>query len=255
MRDRIGVVAKGTFLEAVRDRVLLVSAAFAIGMMLFSRVLGWLSLEDTLKMIQDFSLSGLNVLALLLAMLVGAQSLAREVERRTIYTVLSRDCTRTEFVLGKFAGLAAVFWTVLLIAASLMSLWFVVWGGKVGEAVVAAVLGILCESLVLTSVALLLGALANPSIAAVGTLAFYLAGHSTEALRDLTESGRTAEFGDAFVVLYRVIPNLEDVNFINHTTSGRPVAWGHFALGAGIMLLWTGVFLTGATYLFRRRQF
>lgn len=255
MRDRVAVVARATFLEAVRDRVLLVSAAFAIGMMLFSRVLGWLSLEDTLKMIQDFSLSGLQVLGLLLAMLVGAQSLAREVERRTIYTVLSRDCTRTEFVLGKFVGLVAVFWTVLLIAASLMSLWFVVWGGALGEAVVAAVLGILCEALVLTSVALLLGALANPSIAAVGTLAFYLAAHSTEALRDLTEGGRSPEFEGVFHLLYRLIPNLEDVNFINHTTSGRPVEWGHFALGAGIMCVWTAVFLAGATYLFRRRQF
>jgi ABC-type transport system involved in multi-copper enzyme maturation permease subunit len=249
------VVAKATFLEAVRDRVLLVSVAFAVGMMLFSRVLGWLSLEDTLKMVQDFSLSGLSVLALLLAMLVGAQSLAREVERRTIYTVLSRDCTRTEFVLGKFAGLVAVFWLVLLGGAVFQALWVTVWGGSVGGALVAATLGILCETLVLTAVALLLGALANPAIASVGTLAFYLCGHATEALRELASKDGGTDLAGVFEVIYRVVPNLENVNFINHTTSGRPVEWASLGLGALTMGVWSAVFLAGATYLFRRRQF
>lgn len=255
MRDRIAVVARATFLEAVRDRVLFVAVAFALGLALFSRVLGWLSIEDTLKMVQDFSLSGLNVLALLLAMLVGAQSLAREVERRTIYTVLSRDCTRTEFVLGKYAGLIAVFWTVILGAGAFVCVWVVVWGGQPGGAIAAALLGILCETLLLTAVALLLGALANPAIASVGTLAFYLTSHSTEALRDLTSNGRAPEFATTFQVLYRVVPNLEDVNFINATTSGRAVAWGDLGLGALAMAAWSAVFLAGAVLLFRRRQF
>jgi ABC-type transport system involved in multi-copper enzyme maturation permease subunit len=255
MRDRVGVVAKATFLEAIRDRVLLVSAAFALALVLFSRVLGWLSLEDTIKMVQDFSLSGLQILALLLAMLLGAQSLAREVERRTIYTVLSRDCTRTEFVLGKFVGLVAVTWSVLLVCAAFLAVCVVLWGGTVGEAIFAAVAGVLCEAFVLTAVALLLGALSNPAIASIGTLCFYGIGHMTEALRELTSEDRAPEFHQTFKVLYRIVPNLENVNFINHTTSGRPVDWGHLAFGAGSMAPWSVAFLAGATWLFGRRQF
>jgi hypothetical protein len=104
-------------------------------------------------------------------------------------------------------------------------------------------------------VALFLGALANPAIASVGTLAFYLCGHATEALRELTQGDRAPEFGAVFEVLYRVVPNLENVNFINHTTSGRPVDWGALGLGAGTMAIWSAVFLAGAAVLFRRRQF
>jgi ABC-type transport system involved in multi-copper enzyme maturation permease subunit len=255
MRDRVAVVAKATFLEAVRDRVLLVSVAFAIALMLFSRVLGWLSIEDTVKVVQDVGLSGLSVLAILLAMLVGAQSLAREVERRTIYTVLSRDCTRTEFVLGKFVGLVSVFWAALTAAAVFLGAWIAISGGAVGEAVLAAVAGILCETIVLTAVALFLGALANPAIAAIGTLAFYLAGHMTEALREMIANGRTPEMATLFEVLYRVVPNLETVNFINHTTSTRAVHWADLGVGALVMVGWAAAFLAGATLLFRRRQF
>ena len=74
------------------------SLPFAAVLILGSRVLGWLSIEDEMKMVKDFSLSGISVLVALLAMLVGASSIAREVERRTVYTVLSRDCGRGEFL-------------------------------------------------------------------------------------------------------------------------------------------------------------
>ena len=255
MRDRVAVVARATFLEAVRDRVLLVAFAFAIGMVLFSRVLGWLSLEDTVKMIQDFSLSGLQLLALLLAMLVGAGSVAREVERRTVYTVLSRDCGRAEFLLGKYGGLVAVSWTCVVAAAVFQCGWLLVWGGSLGEAMAAAVLGILCEVLVLNAAAIFLGALANPAIASVGPLCFYAAGHATEALRDLVRAQAGTGTAAVFEVLYRVIPNLENVNFINHTTSGKPVPWGMLGTGAASMAVWTAVLLGGAAMLFRRRQF
>lgn len=256
MRDRVTVVAKATYLEAVRDRVLLVSVAFAIALMLFSRVLGWLSIEDTIKVVQDVGLSGLHVLAILLAMLVGAQSLAREVERRTIYTVLTRDCTRTEFVLGKFAGLVTVSWTALAAAAAFLGVWIALSGGAPGTAVLAAVLGILAETIFLTAVALFLGALANPAIAAIGTLAFYVAGHSTTALFELTEKqGRAPDMAGVFRILHRVVPNLETVNFINHTTSGRPVVWSDLGVGTLVMCGWAAAFLAGATLLFRRRQF
>jgi ABC-type transport system involved in multi-copper enzyme maturation permease subunit len=106
--ERVLVVARGTFRESVRDRVLLVVLLFAVALVLFSRALGWISVEDELKMVQDFSLSGISLQSLFLCMLVGAGSLAREMERRTVYTVLTRSCGRTEFILGKFVGLVLV---------------------------------------------------------------------------------------------------------------------------------------------------
>jgi Cu-processing system permease protein len=255
MRDRIGVVARATFRESVRDRVLLVVLVFAAALVLGSRVLGWLSIEDEQKMVLDFSLTGIRCLTLLLAMLIGAGSLAREVERRTVYTVLSRDCGRGEFVLGKFGGLVAVFWACIVGMSAVLAAWVLVWGGAVGAPLAAATLGLLCEAVVMTSVALFLGALSAPALASSGTLAFFVVAHSTEALRDLTSDGRSPEYAGIFQVLYAVLPNLENVNFVNATTSGHAVAWTDLGLGALSSACWTAVFLAGAIALFRRRQF
>jgi len=255
MTARTAAIAVATFKEALRDRLLMLVVVFAIGLVLFSRVLGWLSVEDEVKMVQDFSLTGMSLLSLFLAMLVGASSLAREVERRTVYTVLTRTGTRTEFILGKFAGLVGVFWLCLLGAGLVLALWVMTWGGSVGEALVAAMIGLLLEAVVLTAVALFLGALAAPAIASVGTFAFYLIGHGTEALRELTDQGKNPDFAAAYALMYRVLPNLENVNFINATTSGRPVDWGALGAGALYVACWTSVLLAGAIVLFRKRQF
>ena len=257
MRDRVQVVASATFREAVRDRVLLIIVAFAAVMILGSRVLGWLSIEDEMKMTKDFSLSGISVLVALLAMLIGAGSIAREVERRTVYTVLSRDCGRGEFVLGKFVGLVAVFWACIAGMAAILFVWVAIWGGMaaIDVQMVAAVAGLAAEAVVVTAVSLFLGTLSAPALAAAGTLAFYLVGHSTEALRELTANGKNPDFAAFFRVLYHVIPNLENVNFINATTSGKPVEWAALGMGAASVACWAAVFLAGAVVLFRRRQF
>ncbi len=255
MRDRVVVVAHATFRESIRDRVLLIVLAFAAALILGSRVLGWLSIEDELKMIQDFSLVGIRYLVLLLAMLLGAGSIAREVERRTVYTVLSRDCGRGEFVVGKFAGLVAVFWTCVLGMSAVLVAWVLVWGGAPNSAMVAAVLGLGCEAVVLTAAAMFFGTLASPALASAATLAFHVVAHHTEALRQMTAEGRNPDFAAAYKALYPMLPNLENVNFINSTTSGRPVDWGMLGLGALSVACWSTVFLAAAGLLFRRRQF
>jgi ABC-type transport system involved in multi-copper enzyme maturation permease subunit len=255
MRDRVSVVASATFREAVRDRVLLIVLAFAAALILASRVLGWLSVEDEMKMVKDFSFTGISWLLALLAMLVGSSAIAREVERRTVYTVLSRDCGRGEFVMGKFAGLVAVFWACIVGMAAVAAGWVLAWHGGVDEKMLAAVLGLGCEAVELTAVSLFFGTLCAPALASSGTLAFYLVAHMTEAMRDLTADGKNPDFAAAYRVLYHVLPNLENVNLINGLTSNVPVDWAHLATGAASTACWSAAFLAGAVMLLRRRQF
>src|SRR6185503_10846270 len=99
--------------------------------------------------------------------------------------------------------------------------------------------------LLLVAVALFLGTLTAPAVAAVGTCGFALAAHSTEALRELTCDGRSPDFAALWVALYRMIPNLEDVNFINATSAGLPVHWSQLGLGGLAIALWSLFFLGG----------
>ena len=71
----------------------------------------------------------------------------------------------------------------------------------------------------------------------------------------VTADGKAPTFDAIYAVLYHLLPNLEDINFINATTSGLPVPWGDLGLGVVAMMCWTSAFLLGATILFGRREF
>jgi hypothetical protein len=69
-----------------------------------------------------------------------------------------------------------------------------------------------------------------------------------------SHTGRLAGSTELWAAVYRAMPNLEDVNFINATRAGLPVHWEQLGMGAAAMVLWSALFVGGATLLFARRE-
>ncbi len=101
----IGLVAVNVFRESVRDKVLYNLVAFAVLLMSASYLLGQLTAGQDVKIIKDLGLAAISVFGLLIAVFIGIGLVWKEVERRSIYGVLSKPIRRHEFVLGKYAGL------------------------------------------------------------------------------------------------------------------------------------------------------
>src|SRR5262245_36275096 len=102
----IRLVAWAVFRESVRDRVPLTIAGFGILLVFASYLISQLTAGQDLKIIKDLGLAALNILGLLIAVFIGIGLVAKEVERRSIYSLLSKPITREQFVLGKYFGLA-----------------------------------------------------------------------------------------------------------------------------------------------------
>src|SRR5215510_6087789 len=99
-------VAVNVFKESVRDKVLYNLVAFAVLLMSVSYLIGQLTAGQDVKIIKDLGLAAISVFGLLIAVFIGIGLVWKEVERKSIYSVLSKPITRSQFVLGKFAGLA-----------------------------------------------------------------------------------------------------------------------------------------------------
>ena len=100
-------IAKNTFREAIRDRILYGFLFFAVLLILFSVVLGQLSFNQQIRCTLDVGLAGISFFSVLIAIFLGITLLHKEIEKRTIYTVLSKPVSRATYLLGKFLGLAA----------------------------------------------------------------------------------------------------------------------------------------------------
>src|SRR4026209_1539935 len=101
----IGHVAVNVFKESVRDKVLYNLVVFAVLLMSASYLIGELTAGQDVKIIKDLGLASISVFGLLIAVFIGIGLVWKEVEKRSIYTLLSKPIRRQEFLLGKYFGL------------------------------------------------------------------------------------------------------------------------------------------------------
>ena len=100
MTSVVYLIAKNSFREIIRDRVLYGLFIFALVVIFLSLVLGNLSFNEQQKITIDFGLTGIELSSGILAIFIGAQLVFRELELRTLGTILVRPVTLAQFLLG-----------------------------------------------------------------------------------------------------------------------------------------------------------
>ncbi len=103
---RIAHIASNTFREAVRDRVLYNLIAFALLLSGAAILVGQISIEIERLVVINLGLTAVSLFGVVIAIFIGIGLVSKEIEKRTLYTVLSRPVRRWEFIIGKFFGLA-----------------------------------------------------------------------------------------------------------------------------------------------------
>ena len=106
MTNRIGAIAFNTFREAVRDRVLYNLIVFAFLMIGASLLLGQITIGVQRQLLINLGLTAISIFGMLIAIFIGIGLVSKEIDKRTLYTVLTRPVQRWEFIIGKFFGLA-----------------------------------------------------------------------------------------------------------------------------------------------------
>src|SRR5437588_5985567 len=106
MNARVIHIASNTFREAVRDRVLYNLIAFALLLSGAAILVGQISIEIEKLVVINLGLTAVSLFGVVIAIFIGIGLVSKEIDRRTLYTVLSRPVRRWEFIVGKFLGLA-----------------------------------------------------------------------------------------------------------------------------------------------------
>jgi ABC-type transport system involved in multi-copper enzyme maturation permease subunit len=104
---RVLAIALNTYREAVRARVLHALLALALATTGYSLIVGTLSLNNEMRVVADLGAASISLYAALVAIVLGATSLHREIEYKTIFPILTRPLRRHEYILGKYVGTIA----------------------------------------------------------------------------------------------------------------------------------------------------
>ncbi|HJT19322.1 MAG TPA: ABC transporter permease subunit [Nitrospira sp.] len=251
----IGVVAFNTFRESLRDKILYNLLLFAGLLIGLSVVLADLTITEHHKMIADMGLGAINLIGVIIAIFVGISLVNKEIERRTIYTIMARPISRVSFILGKYAGLALTLCInmVIMLVLFLGTVWL--YRMPLTLSLFQSLQLIFVELLVVTAVALFFSTFSSSLLSAILTLGFYLVGHATVDLRGLAQKSGSHAAKSFTTALYYLFPNLEMLNIKGQAAVGIPVGFDYLFLASAYGLTYAALLITGACLIFSRRDF
>lgn len=253
MRPLLALALSG-FKEAVRNRVTVVVAAFALVLIGLTTVVMNLTIFSLDRVVVDFGLGVMSLLLLGLTIFMSVAMLNRELERKTVFLLVSRPISRSAFLVSRFAGMVATLTVLQAAMALVFLLQLVMFDVPLTSTIPAALVGVWCQCLVLCALGVFFSSVAGQVTAAVSAIGLYLVGqwtgdlfvlavHVPPALRTVMHLG------------YYVLPNFARMDFKASAAAGLAVSAGDLLGAVGAALGWTLVLLAGSTVAFAKRDF
>jgi ABC-type transport system involved in multi-copper enzyme maturation permease subunit len=264
----IVLVARAVFKESVRDRVPLAIVGFGVLLVAASYLISQMTAGQDLKIIKDLGLAALSLLGLLIAVFIGIGLVAKEVEKRSIYSVLSKPVTRAQYLLGKYLGL--VMTLAVNLSAMCVAMYAVLayqeftalestkaaWPAPaLDPRLMIGVVLIFAELMLITAVALFFSTFSSPLLATLLTLGLWIAGHFNADLRHFEEVVDAPIAKNVALVLYYVLPNLAPFNVKAEVVHAVPVSASHVLLTLAYAAVYIAMLLLASIAVFRRRDF
>ena len=254
--NRIIAIAKNTFRETLRDRILWSALVVSLVLIAVALFAGSISLGQEKRLLVNIGLSAIYILQIFVAIFIGSMLIWKEVDRKSFFLIIPKPITREEIIMGKCAGLLLTNIAVTSIATTVLFALFAFKG--VHEYYVLTLLSIglsLLESLLLILLSILFSGLTSPILSAIYTIAFFLIGHSSEILRNLISSAGNVATEFMLKCAYYLLPNLEKFNIRNEVVYGILPDMRGVAYSIGYALVYAIFLFFLARFMFRSKEF
>lgn len=247
-------ISKNTFKEAIRSKIFYILMAFAISILGFAVILSFLTIGSQKRIILDLGLAGISFFSVMTSIFVGIGLIYTEIEKKTIYNVLSKPLPRANFILGRYFGMMAVLGVNLFAMLVILDVVLSFFKGFTFQVFYAGFF-IYMELMIITAIAIFFSAIASPVLSAICTFAFYIIGHTSktfpEVLLPLLKSPLQKKIS---LFIFHFLPDLSILNVCNLVTYEIPIAEGFFLRGVTYTILYVTVLLLLACILFKKRE-
>jgi ABC-type transport system involved in multi-copper enzyme maturation permease subunit len=262
-------VARAVFKESVRDRVLYSLVAFAAIVIGASLLLGQLTAGQDVKIIKDLGLASMSVIGGFIAIFIGIGLVAKEVERRSVYSLLAKPVRRSELVVGKYLGLVLTLGVNVLF---MTIVWYGVlayynlitpemarggWEGPATDPRMLIAVGLIFVQLMLvTAIAVFFSSFStSPMLSALFTFGLFVAGHFSADLRNFESIVSSKALSTLARGLYYVLPNMAIFDVKSAVVHVRPIGFEYVISAVVYGLLYVLALLFASVLIFRRRDF
>jgi len=255
--SRVGAIAWNTFREAVRDRVLYNLVFFALLLIATSILVGQISIGIETIVLVSLGLSAISIIGLLIAIFTGVGLVSKEIEKRTLYALLSKPVRRWEFLAGKFGGLVLTLMvnTAAMALGLLLALLYLKHALEHGDATVfIAVYFILLKLTIVVALALLFSCFTSQLLAILFTASLYIAGLFISEMRNLDGSRVGPAAKVFFSWISYLLPNFQNFDVMAAAAHERAVPAVLVLHNTLYAVLYSTIVLSAASVVFSRRN-
>ncbi|WP_199192354.1 ABC transporter permease [Chlorogloea sp. CCALA 695] len=246
------------FREVIRDRILYIIGFYALLMVVVMQLLPQIAASTEDKIFLDFGLAAMNVLGLIVAVFVGTGLVSKEIEKRTVLSLIAKPISRAEFIIAKHLGLSSVL-ALLVGVMTVIYLALLQFQGitySLVSILLASVFLFLQLSLI-TAFALALGVFTSSVLATLLTFAVYLMGNFSQDLVNIGRISKNPGFERVTQTLYLILPDLSRLDLKNLAVYGTQLLPSPLTLlaNAGYGVVYIVLVLAIAILVFARREF
>jgi Cu-processing system permease protein len=251
-------IARNTFRETVRDRILYVFLLFAFVITLGGLLLGSLSIGQDLRILEDLGLATIAFIGGIIAIFVGTNLVYKEIDRKTIYLIVTKPISRWQFIVGKYVGLALCVGVVTFVMGGFLYAVIGLFspGHMASPLLLESVALIYLELLFVTALATFFSSFATPIMSIVFTLALWFIGHMGQSLRQLGALSDNAAAKQFCNAVYWLLPDLARLTQVRgELMYGHQIDAQLFFYLTAYILAYMILLLSVATVIMERREF
>jgi len=229
------IIAKYTFWEIFKSRILYVTAAIGAAIILITFVATEFTYGVPEKIALDFGLGTLSFSSLGIAIFMGATLLTKEIDSRTVYMVISRPVPRWAFIAGKILGLVTILTINILILSIVTLTCTSLMGGEINQTIIMAILFNFLEALLLLFLVVFLSLFANTILTTTFSIILLMLGHAVKETQTFAYVLKRDYLKQILEVYHLVLPGFYKLNLkdfaVYRMTVDPYYLWNSFLYG------------------------
>ena len=248
-------IAYNGFREARRNKVTAIVLAFAIALVLSSALAVEATVSTADRVVTDIGLGALSLMLVLLSIYLASGLVNREIERRTIFLIVTKPISRGTFLLARLAGNMLTLAVLLVLMSGIFFLQLILTRNTIETIHVLALVLLWFELLILSSVGITLSTFSGPIVSGIVTTGVFFAGHLSGDVYALGQRARIPFVKGLATAAYYIVPNLERLNLRPRATYHLHVEPSEVCGSMAYAVAYSACLLVIGVAVFRRRDF
>ena len=246
------LIATNTVRQTIRQRLFYNLVFFGIGMVLLAMTVGNITFGYADRVVRSIGLSGVSITVDLMALLVGVSLIHEEIDRKTLFVVLARPLSRSQYVLGRYLGLLAATFIMLVGLSIVFAIVLTLVRGSLTTLDVVALALAFPEAAILGGIGVVLSCFTTPSLGAGMGLGVWIISTATDDLVRLTQGIGIGH--DILVAVSWILPSLARLNFREAVVYQQQIAMFDVAAAATYGFVYAGALAALSAIVLSRRE-